>query len=146
LLDYALFVAYFPHLIAGPLVRHNDLIPQFRQLLHPPDQARTPQVQQPLVGRVERVLILRPADPVFDRQVLYRLEEELDARHLLQPGPQPPDDVHGGRARAVLERLQRDLDTAAVHRRVDAVGADERGEVLHRRILANHRDQLLLQP
>ncbi|MCX7282437.1 MAG: MBOAT family protein [Alphaproteobacteria bacterium] len=32
LLDYALFVAYFPHLIAGPIVRHNDLIPQFRQL------------------------------------------------------------------------------------------------------------------
>ena len=32
LLDYALFVAYFPHLIAGPIVRHNDLIPQFRQV------------------------------------------------------------------------------------------------------------------
>ena len=32
LLDYALFVAYFPHLIAGPIVRHNDLIPQFHQL------------------------------------------------------------------------------------------------------------------
>ena len=32
LLDYALFVAYFPHLIAGPIVRHNDLIPQFQQL------------------------------------------------------------------------------------------------------------------
>jgi len=31
LLDYALFVAYFPHLIAGPIVRHGDLIPQFRQ-------------------------------------------------------------------------------------------------------------------
>src|SRR5690349_8524230 len=32
LLDYALFVAFFPHLIAGPIVRHNDLIPQFRQI------------------------------------------------------------------------------------------------------------------
>lgn len=32
LLDYALFVAYFPHLIAGPIVRHHDLIPQFRQM------------------------------------------------------------------------------------------------------------------
>jgi D-alanyl-lipoteichoic acid acyltransferase DltB (MBOAT superfamily) len=28
-LDYALFVAYFPHLIAGPIIRHNELIPQF---------------------------------------------------------------------------------------------------------------------
>ncbi|HEU0161170.1 MAG TPA: MBOAT family O-acyltransferase [Rhizomicrobium sp.] len=31
LLDYSLFVAYFPHLIAGPIVRHNDLIPQFHK-------------------------------------------------------------------------------------------------------------------
>jgi D-alanyl-lipoteichoic acid acyltransferase DltB (MBOAT superfamily) len=30
--DYLLFVTFFPHLIAGPIVRHNDLIPQFRQL------------------------------------------------------------------------------------------------------------------
>ncbi|MGA7713890.1 MAG: MBOAT family O-acyltransferase [Rhizomicrobium sp.] len=30
-LDYALFVSYFPHLIAGPIVRYNDLIPQFSQ-------------------------------------------------------------------------------------------------------------------
>ncbi|MBL8697719.1 MAG: MBOAT family protein [Alphaproteobacteria bacterium] len=29
--DYALFVAYFPHLIAGPLVHHSELIPQFRR-------------------------------------------------------------------------------------------------------------------
>ncbi|MBV9046361.1 MAG: MBOAT family protein [Alphaproteobacteria bacterium] len=30
-IDYALFVGYFPHLIAGPIVRHNDLIPQFHE-------------------------------------------------------------------------------------------------------------------
>ena len=30
-LDYALFVGYFPHLIAGPIVRYNDLIPQFSE-------------------------------------------------------------------------------------------------------------------
>ncbi|MCC7305182.1 MAG: MBOAT family protein [Alphaproteobacteria bacterium] len=28
--DYTLFVTFFPHLIAGPLVHHNELIPQFR--------------------------------------------------------------------------------------------------------------------
>ncbi len=28
-LNYALFVSFFPHLIAGPIIRHNDLIPQF---------------------------------------------------------------------------------------------------------------------
>jgi alginate O-acetyltransferase complex protein AlgI len=41
LLDYALFVAYFPHLIAGPIVRHNDLIPQFRQLRNRNDDLAT---------------------------------------------------------------------------------------------------------
>ncbi|HEX2594127.1 MAG TPA: MBOAT family protein [Rhizomicrobium sp.] len=30
-LDFALFVAFFPHLIAGPIVRYNDLIPQFHE-------------------------------------------------------------------------------------------------------------------
>ena len=28
--EYALFVSYFPQLIAGPIVLHNELIPQFR--------------------------------------------------------------------------------------------------------------------
>ncbi len=29
-IDYALFVSFFPQLIAGPLVTHNQIIPQFR--------------------------------------------------------------------------------------------------------------------
>ena len=28
---YALFVTYFPHLIAGPIIHHRDVIPQFEQ-------------------------------------------------------------------------------------------------------------------
>ncbi len=35
-LDYALFVAFFPHLIAGPIVRYNDLIPQFHETRNKP--------------------------------------------------------------------------------------------------------------
>lgn len=31
ILDFALFVTYFPHLVAGPIVRPEDLIPQFKQ-------------------------------------------------------------------------------------------------------------------
>ena len=31
LLEYACFVCFFPQLIAGPIVRHNELIPQFRR-------------------------------------------------------------------------------------------------------------------
>ncbi len=33
LLDYAVYVSFFPQLIAGPIVRHNELIPQFRERL-----------------------------------------------------------------------------------------------------------------
>jgi alginate O-acetyltransferase complex protein AlgI len=29
-LDYALFVTFFPHLVAGPIVRHDEMMPQFR--------------------------------------------------------------------------------------------------------------------
>lgn len=31
LLEYATYVSFFPQLIAGPIVRHGELIPQFRQ-------------------------------------------------------------------------------------------------------------------
>jgi len=30
-LDYTLFVTFFPHLIAGPIVHHHELIPQFQR-------------------------------------------------------------------------------------------------------------------
>lgn len=30
-LDYALFVSFFPQLIAGPIVRYEEMVPQFRQ-------------------------------------------------------------------------------------------------------------------
>ena len=30
-LEYGLFVAYFPHLIAGPILHHAEMIPQFRR-------------------------------------------------------------------------------------------------------------------
>jgi len=32
LLDYSLFVCFFPQLIAGPIVRHQEMIPQFNNL------------------------------------------------------------------------------------------------------------------
>ncbi len=32
LLDYSLFVAFFPQIIAGPIVRHQEMIPQFNNL------------------------------------------------------------------------------------------------------------------
>ncbi len=34
---FALFVMFFPHLIAGPIVRHNELVPQFAEDPRRPD-------------------------------------------------------------------------------------------------------------
>src|SRR3569623_962242 len=36
LLDYALFVAFFPQLFAGPIVHHSEMMPQFKQLRRVP--------------------------------------------------------------------------------------------------------------
>lgn len=31
-LNYALFVSFFPHLVAGPIIHHSEMMPQFEQL------------------------------------------------------------------------------------------------------------------
>ncbi|WED42883.1 MBOAT family O-acyltransferase [Legionella cardiaca] len=33
LFNYSLFVTYFPHLIAGPIIHHSDVMPQFKKML-----------------------------------------------------------------------------------------------------------------
>ena len=48
-------------------------VAQFGYLFHSVHQPRSPQIQQRLVRRIERVLILSPADPVFHRQILHGL-------------------------------------------------------------------------
>ena len=45
---------------------------------------------------------------------------------------------------ALAQRLQIDLNAAAVEGGVRAVDADERGQTIDRRILQNHRCELLL--
>ena len=37
---YALFVTYFPHLIAGPILHHRDMIPQFERAREPSGRIR----------------------------------------------------------------------------------------------------------
>jgi dihydrofolate synthase/folylpolyglutamate synthase len=76
------------------------------------------------VGAFDAVLVLRPADAVLHREVLHRLHVQRDAAHLGERGPQAVHD--GAHALATLvERLQRDLDAAAVERGVCAINADE---------------------
>ncbi|MDJ0387010.1 MBOAT family protein [Roseomonas sp. E05] len=70
-LDYALFVTFFPHLIAGPIVHHHELIPQFHRRaiyrFQPEDVAAG--VAFFAIGLLKKLVIADPvgalATPVF---------------------------------------------------------------------------------
>jgi D-alanyl-lipoteichoic acid acyltransferase DltB (MBOAT superfamily) len=69
--DYALFVSFFPQLIAGPIVTHRELLSQLtRRDLGPTAARLAPGLTLFLAGLVKKVLIadtLAPlADPIFD--------------------------------------------------------------------------------
>ena len=73
LLDFSLFVTFFPQLVAGPIVRPTQLVPQFAT----PKQATPPQFYWGLalmtIGLFEKIVLadsfLAPAvDPVFDAE------------------------------------------------------------------------------
>src|SRR5438874_1172755 len=65
------------------------------------------------------------------------------ARNLTQALLQAPDDFDR-RNFPLLQRLQGDLNAAAVHRGVLAIDADEGSQILNRRILLDHPGQFLL--
>jgi alginate O-acetyltransferase complex protein AlgI len=75
LLDYALFVTFFPHLVAGPIMRPTELVPQFAQ----PRRASAPQLRFGLalmtLGLFNKVVLADSflsgaAERVFDRDAI----------------------------------------------------------------------------
>jgi len=72
MLDYALFVSFFPQLIAGPIVRHDQLVPQLQTM--PDRRDINDKMARGLLllslGLVKKVLIADTlatiADPLFD--------------------------------------------------------------------------------
>jgi alginate O-acetyltransferase complex protein AlgI len=71
LLDYALFVTFFPHLVAGPIMRPTELVPQFAE----PRRASTQQLHFGLalmtIGLFNKVVLAdsflsQAAEQVFD--------------------------------------------------------------------------------
>jgi D-alanyl-lipoteichoic acid acyltransferase DltB (MBOAT superfamily) len=58
IVEFSLFVAYFPHAIAGPIVHHRDMMPQF---LHPDPPLKAETMREGLfffvVGLAKKVLI-----------------------------------------------------------------------------------------
>src|SRR5712672_1619409 len=95
------------------------------------------------VDILQAVLKLRAADAIFDGEVLHRLHEERDAIDISQLGLETPDNVGGGNL-ALLERLEINLDPAAVQRGIDAVNPDEGGQAGDRGIFQNNVGQCAL--
>jgi D-alanyl-lipoteichoic acid acyltransferase DltB (MBOAT superfamily) len=66
-----LYISFFPHLIAGPIVRHNELLPQFTE--HPLRPGVAERLGKGLtlfmIGMAKKVLLADPlsriADPIF---------------------------------------------------------------------------------
>lgn len=66
LVDYALFVSFFPQLIAGPIVHHRDLLPQLVTGRGPDDTDRAVGLTIFAVGLAKKVLIADTLAPYGD--------------------------------------------------------------------------------
>lgn len=72
-LDYALFVTFFPQLIAGPIVHHSEVIPQFEKLGKVLPRTVIAGITIFIIGLAKKVLladtVARYASPHFDAVV-----------------------------------------------------------------------------
>src|SRR5262245_30220060 len=118
-------------------------VAQDGQRLQPFDKARHPHAEFPRVGVFKAVLKLGPAHTVFYREILYRLHEERDAFDLRKLGLEPANHVAGA-GPAYLDRLQIDLDPAAIERRVRTVDPNEGRKARDGGIFQDHARQSLL--
>src|SRR5260370_15993443 len=75
LLDYALYIMFFPHLVAGPIVRPRDFLPQLRCEKHFSWTRMQLGVQLFLLGLFKKAVIAdylaTIADPIFKSPSLY---------------------------------------------------------------------------
>jgi D-alanyl-lipoteichoic acid acyltransferase DltB (MBOAT superfamily) len=75
-LDFALFVAFFPQLVAGPIVRARDFLPQLKNFHAPSDNEKLYGVTLILTGLFKKVCIADAlaaslVDPVFGNPELF---------------------------------------------------------------------------
>ena len=97
-LDVAVYISFFPHLLAGPIVRGGELLPQIRR-------RRDPELDRLLAG-----LLAHPRRAVQEGgDLLLRLERDRDARlHVTHPALGAGGDLRRlGVRGADLLRLQR---------------------------------------
>ena len=82
LLDYAFYVSFFPQLVAGPIVRASDFIPQIRKPLHITREMVGMGLWFIIIGLFKKAVIsdyisLNFVDRVFDNPSLYSGVENL---------------------------------------------------------------------
>jgi alginate O-acetyltransferase complex protein AlgI len=66
-LDFALFVAFFPHLVAGPILRASQFLPQFDEKKRWEDVNARAALMTFLVGYVKKACIADNLAPIVDR-------------------------------------------------------------------------------
>lgn len=84
LLDYAFYVSFFPQLVAGPIVRAKDFIPQIRKPLLVSDEMLGRAIFLIMAGLLKKTVIsdyisVNFVDRVFDNPLLYSGVENLMA-------------------------------------------------------------------
>jgi alginate O-acetyltransferase complex protein AlgI len=82
LLDYAFYVSFFPQLVAGPIVRARDFVPQIRQPLVITNEMFSRGVYFIIIGLFKKAVIsdyisLNFVDRIFDNPQLYSGMENL---------------------------------------------------------------------
>ncbi|MBO9664487.1 MBOAT family O-acyltransferase [Dokdonella sp.] len=65
-LDFALFVSFFPHLVAGPIIRPTDFLPQVGQPFSLPDTAARWGLREILKGLFKKVVLANYLAPIAD--------------------------------------------------------------------------------
>jgi D-alanyl-lipoteichoic acid acyltransferase DltB (MBOAT superfamily) len=84
LLDYAFYVSFFPQLVAGPIVRARDFLPQIRRVPEVTSEMMSRGVYFIAIGLIKKCVIsdyisLNFVDRVFDDPSLYSGIENLMA-------------------------------------------------------------------
>ena len=82
LLDYAFYVSFFPQLVAGPIVRASDFIPQIRKPLYVDKAMFGKALFLILAGLIKKTIIsdyisVNYVDRIFDNPSLYSGVEDL---------------------------------------------------------------------
>lgn len=82
LLDYAFFVSFFPQLVAGPIVRAADFLPQLPAVRLPARRAMGAAIGLFAIGLAKKVLVADPlatrlVDPIFAEPTRHAAVEQL---------------------------------------------------------------------